>query len=230
MYNVEKWIENDYNPFILFGENGRVISLNNEAQYFLGKVSTKEIFEIAKIYASINYGYKTTLMDMEFNSYRVFGFTIGYEDDKNIGIRLYKCQPRAFTKPNTDGEEVNIYSILDLCTSAVSTQRKIEFKKDFDPTLPNIFLHVNNFTKLITKCYQAYSKSKSISTRLYLQIGEYIKFNDKKYPIFTIEISGDAQEYINEKDMQNLALSQGSIADFKKNSIHISSPLISPKS
>ena len=40
----EDWIENDYNPFILFNANGKIISLNSEAQYLLGAIDIKTIY------------------------------------------------------------------------------------------------------------------------------------------------------------------------------------------
>ena len=34
----QQWIEFDFNPFVLFSSNGKIISLNTEAQYLLGAV------------------------------------------------------------------------------------------------------------------------------------------------------------------------------------------------
>lgn len=40
--HAEAWIEHDYNPFIVFDSNGKIISLNQEAQYLLGEVAHKK--------------------------------------------------------------------------------------------------------------------------------------------------------------------------------------------
>lgn len=224
MNELDKWIENDYNPFILFNENGRIISLNKEAEYFLSNTSIKEIFNLTKTYASISYGFKTTLLDMDFNAYRIYGFTIGYEDDKTIGIKLYKYSPPTFKEPK--GEKVNIYALLDLCTSAISTQKEINFIRDFDPTLPNLLLHVKDFTKLITNSYQHFIQSQSITTKLALKTGEYIKFNSKKYPIFTIKISANTKSSLNTHEIKTLSSNLGCTVNFSPTSILITSPLV----
>jgi len=57
---IEQWIENDYNPFIIFESSGRLKSLNQEAQYLLGEVSTKDIFDLAGTYATLTYRFKNS--------------------------------------------------------------------------------------------------------------------------------------------------------------------------
>ncbi len=54
---AEAWIEHDYNPFIVFDNSGKILSLNQEAQYLLGEVAHKKIFDIAQAYASMTYGF-----------------------------------------------------------------------------------------------------------------------------------------------------------------------------
>ena len=56
----QQWLEYDYNPFILFDSNAKVISLNSEAQFLLGAASTSELFELASSYSNITFGFKTT--------------------------------------------------------------------------------------------------------------------------------------------------------------------------
>lgn len=227
MRELDSWVENDYNPFILFNENGYIESLNKEAEYFLSKTSTKEIFNLAKTYASISYGFKTTLLDIDFSPYKIYGFTVGYEDDHTIGIKLYKCTPQTFKKPK--GEKVNIYALLDLCKSAILTQKKIDFTRDFDPTLPNLLLHVGDFTKLITNSYHYFINSQEIVTKLSLKTGEYIKFNSQKYPIFTIEIIGDTIDNSYTQEIKNISATLGCMVNFTKTSIIITSALVECK-
>lgn len=222
----ESWIEHDYNPFIVFSEDGRVTSLNQEAQYLLGEVTNKDIFELTGAYASHTYGFKTTAIDLSFGSYKFYAITVGYIDEEKIGIKLYKTAAKKFVSVEEDGESVNIYALLDLCISASSTRIKAKFKKDFDPTLPDIKLQINNFTKLLDKIYQSHSSATSIKTRLSLLTGEYIKQNDKKYPIFSINIITDYRDSSYEKDIEQIALKCNTIVRFHENITIINSAMV----
>ncbi len=223
----EAWMEHDYNPFISFDENGRVKSLNQEAQYLLGVVSTKEIFDLTKTYANITFGFKTTILDLNFGSFSFFAITVGYLDDSEIGIKLYK---KATKSPSIGerGEFVNIYSLLDLCISATSSGScETEHKKLFDPTFPEVRLKIEDFTKLVSKIYQSYLHSKTITSKLMLNTGEYLKFENKKYPIFSLHVEGEKRDDSFEQSIEEIATNANSIVLFNKNSTTLSSALIS---
>lgn len=187
----QQWIEYDYNPFILFSSNGKILSLNSEAQFLLGFVSSSELFSLATAHASISYGFKTTFIELEFGRYRFFALTIGYENDDEIGVKLYQFPSFKLNKVKPSGELVNIYALVDLCISTKSINSNTVFEKDFDPTIPEVIVDSNSFIKLLTKIYLCFENSKKIQTKIFYRIGEHIKFEDKKYSIFSIEISGE---------------------------------------
>ena len=81
--------------------------------------------------------------------------------------------------------------MIDLCISTNSIGSEIIFQKDLDPTIPEIRLHPDNFIKLLNKIYHGYKESENIITKLFYRVGEHIKFDEKKYSLFTIEISGE---------------------------------------
>ncbi len=222
----EAWLEHDYNPFILFSDDGRVKSLNQEAQYLLGEAENREIFELVEAYASHSYGFKTTAIDLCFGPYRFYAITVGYIDEQKIGIKLYKTAAKKFIHVEKGGESVNIYTILDLCISASSTRIKAKFKKEFDPTFPDIKLQINNFTKLLDKIYQSHSSATLIKTQLALQTGEYIKQDGKKYPIFSIIMTTDYRDSSYEKDIELLALKSSTLVRFQENRTVISSAMV----
>ena len=224
---AEAWIEHDYNPFIVFDSNGKIISLNQEAQYLLGEANHKKIFDIAQTYASITYGFKTTIVDIAFGSYKFYAITVGYSDDTSIGIKLYKGATKKFANVEEYGESVNIYALLDLCISASSTNANIKFRKEFDPTFPDVHLNIETFTKLLTKVYQSHLQSTLITTRLSLITGEYIRFNDKKYPIFSISIKGDSRDANYEKSIEDIAAKGNCTIHFEKDETIISTALVS---
>jgi len=227
MNTCEAWIEHDYNPFIMFNENGRIISLNQEAQYLLGEVTNKEIFTLTKDYASHSYGFKTTALDISFGSYKFYAITVGYDNEKEIGIKLYKVAAKKFTNIEEYGNTVNIYTLLDLCISASSTRSNAKFTKEFDPTFPDIRLKISDFTKLLDKIYQSYKNSQNITTKLSLATGEYIKFDGKKYPIFTIKIKSENRDASFEKGIEDIAIKSNAIVRFQKNDTIVSSAMVS---
>ena len=222
----QQWIEYDYNPFVLFGSNGKIISLNNEAQYLLGSVDKNTLFEIATTHASASYGFKTTFLDLEFGRYRFFGITIGYENEDEIGIRFYQQPTLNFSAPKPTGELTNIYTLIDLCISTNSIGSDLEFQKDLDPTIPNIRLHPDNFIKLLNKIFEGYKESGTIVTKLFYRVGEHIKFDNKKYSLFTIEIKGSHFSKRHVSEIEMLAEANNLFPTFKNESTIINIPMI----
>ena len=187
----QQWLEYDYNPFIIFSSNGKVLSANSEAQFLLGSASIQELFELASSYANITFGFKTTFLDLEFGRYKFFGLTVGYENENEIGLKLLQLPSFKINKPKNEGKLSNIYSLIDLCIATNSISLDIEFIKDFDPTIPDIRLNTSNFIKLLNKIYFAYSDSNFIKTKLFFRVGEHLKFEDKKYSLFSVEVVGN---------------------------------------
>lgn len=222
----QAWIENDYNPFIVFDNDGKVLSLNQEAQYLLGEVSNKDIFQITQTYANHTYGFKTTAIDLVFGSYKFYAITVGYLDETQIGIKLYKVAAKKFTNIEEYGDSVNIYALLDLCISAAATRSDAKFIKEFDPTFPDVRLKIESFTKLLDKIYQAYKDNEKISTRLALTTGEYIRFNDKKYPIFSIKFKAENRDETLEKAIEEHAGKSNCIVRFLDTTTVLSSAMV----
>ncbi len=185
----QQWIEYDYNPFVLFSASGKILSLNAEAQFLLGSATTEELFNLASSYANISFGFKTTFLELEFGRYKFFAITVGYEDDEAIGIKLYQAPSFKINKPKPIGESTNIYALVDLCILSYSINSKIIFEKDFDPTIPDIIIDSNNFIKILNKVYACYENNQKIVTKIFYRIGEHIKFEEKKYSLFSVEIS-----------------------------------------
>ena len=184
----QQWIEYDYNPFILFSSNGKIKSLNAEAQFLLGFASTAELFELASSYSNITFGFKTTFLELEFGRYKFFGVTVGYENEDEIGIKLYQTPSFKITKPKPTGELTNIYTLVDLCISTNSISSNVKFIKEFDPTIPDIIINSNAFIKILNKIYGCFLDNKEINTKIHFRIGEHIKFDDKKYSLFSIAV------------------------------------------
>ena len=187
----EKWLEFDFNPWILFDSNGKVLSLNQEAQFLLGDVSSREIFDLALTYANRSYGFKTTMVDLELGRYDFFGLMVGYEDNDAIAIRLYrKPTPRISDTSLENLTLHNIYTLIDLAISTSSINRKSGFTTSFDPAFPEIRIHPDAFVTLLTGMFQCYSDEEPVRVELSLKTGETLKFRERRYPIYKITVSG----------------------------------------
>jgi hypothetical protein len=223
----QQWIEYDFNPFILFSASGKVLSLNSEAQFLLGNVETATIFNIATTYASRNFGFKTTFVDLDFGRYKFFGITVGYENEEEIGVRLYQIPSFKFSKPSMENSElVNIYTLIDLCISTNSINNDICFLKEFDPSIPDVRLNTNFFIKLLNAVYSLFLGNKEVITKLFYRIGEHVKFEDAKYSLFSIAVYSPTQEQINAKNLSRLAKEAHLNLDIKEDRIIINIPMI----
>jgi hypothetical protein len=223
----QQWIEYDFNPFILFDASGKILSLNSEAQFLLGASNTSTLFEIATHHASQNFGFKTTFMDLEFGRYKFFGITVGYEDENELGIRLYQVPSYHFSKPKIDsGELVNVYTLIDLCISSNSINSSAKFLKDLDPSIPDIRLNTNLFVKLLNRIYSACIENEQITTKLFFRIGEHIKFDDKKYSLFSIVISASQIDKSKFSAITQLADENSVSVELKESKISLNIPLI----
>ena len=222
----QQWIEYDYNPFILYSSSGKVLSLNVEAQFLLGTVDKSVLHEIAITYASTSFGFKTTFLELEFGRYSFFGITVGYENENEIGIRLYQKPAFKLTKPKPTGELVNIYTLIDLCISTNSINGKTRYTKEYDPTIPEIKLQADLFIKLINKIYASMRNNEKIGTRLYFRIGEHIKYENVKYSFFSVEIKADRLDQKNVSAIEELAERNNLPIDLKENIVTVNIPMI----
>jgi len=221
----QQWIENDYNPFVVFNSQGKVTSLNAEAQFLLGSVSPKELFSIAQAYANVSFGFKTTFTELEFGRYKFFGLTVGYENEEEIGIKLYQTPSFKINKPKPEGELTNIFTLVDLCISTSSISNNVNHEKEYDPTIPEIIINPNEFIKLLNKMYLCVLDNEVIKTKIFYRVGEHIKFEEKKYSIFSIEVKADNIDYNVSEELKALVQKSHFYIDIK-DSLTINIPMI----
>ncbi len=225
---LEKWIEYDYNPWILFDSNGRVKTLNQEAQFLLAEVTVKEVFDLAVAYANISYGFKTTMLDLNFGRYEFFGIMVGYEDNDTIAIRLYQKPPERISNPHLEDMSAhNIYTLIDLAVSTSSISRKHGFTTSFDPTFPEVKIHPEEFVKLMTEIFLCFADTEPIEIKMTLKTGETLKFEKRRYPIFQIAVKGNLDDSCNISTLSGLAKKLNGYINKKENRILFEAPLIS---
>ncbi len=222
----QQWIEYDYNPYILFNSNAKIVSLNSEAQFLLGSTTGHELFELAKTYASINFGFKTTFIELEYGRYKFFGLTVGYEDEEQIGIKLYQVPSYKLNTTKPNGELTNIFTIIDLCIATNSINSNILFKKDFDPTIPDVIVNSNHLIKLLNKIYEYFKANNTIVTRVFFRIGEHIKFENKKYSIFSISVKAEHFDENRTDELKILAKNSNIYIDISDQQVTVNLPMI----
>ena len=221
----QQWMEYDYNPFVLFNINGKIVSLNSEAQFLLGSTTANELFNLAKAYANVSFGFKTTFVDLEFGRYNFFGLTVGYEDEEQLGIKLYQAPSFKINAPKPDGQLTNIFTLIDLCISTNSINSDIKYIKDYDPTIPDIIINSNKLIKVLNKIYSCFEDNDTIHTKVFYRIGEHIRFEEKKYSLFSIRVSADKLNKIRSNELQVIAENNNFYIDTQKD-LTINIPMI----
>lgn len=201
----QQWMEYDYNPFVLFNSNGKIISLNSEAQFLLGSTTPHTLFELAKAYASINFGFKTTFVELEYGRYKFFGITVGYQDEEHIGIKLYQAPSYKLSTHKPEGELTNIFTITDLCISTNSISTNINYTIDYDPTIPDVIVDSNKLIKILNKMYSCVQNNEEVKTKVFYRIGEHLRFENKKYSIFSISVSAKNVDKTKSSELKVLA-------------------------
>ncbi len=222
----QQWIEYDFNPFILFSAAGKVLSVNAEGQYLLGAVDRHTLFELATTYASPSFGFKTTFMELEYGRFKIFGIMVGYVNEEEIGIRFFQTPSFQFSHPEVEGDLVNIYSLIDLCIATNSIGSKNVFRKDLDPTMPETRLNTDQFIRLLNKMFEAFAASETITTKLSFRIGEYIRFEDKKYTFFSLKVSGSHFEETQKSAIEQLCKKNHLFYELGKRAVTVNIPII----
>ncbi len=226
----EKWIEIDLNPLLSFDENGKIIYSNSEAQYLLNKVHPKVLYDLTLQYAPKSYGTKTSYINHNLGNYLLYALTVGYENDHEICLKLYKSsQPKKEKKLSTNAQMTNLFSILDLAISTNKMKSKAKFLKYYDPSIPDFKIVINDLIKLLNYIYESFNKYETISTHVRYKTGEYIKVDDKKRPLICIDIvykNEDIKDTFQTNKIEDYASKIDALIEIKPDTISINLPLI----
>jgi hypothetical protein len=227
--NWQNWMEYDYNPFILFGSDGDICTLNNAAEFFINKVDKETIYQLALTHASSDFGFKTTTVDLSFDIFKFFAITVGYENEEQIGIKLYQL-PFINSKKTAElggYEDANIYQLIDLALVSTTCLHSTTIRKEYDPTLPSCKLPQNDFVRILTKSLDSFRNTKTLRVSLGIKSGEFLRLGDKKYQILELKFIGDTAR-IKENDSKITEFCEhiNVIPVFKETEIYINAPLV----
>lgn len=230
--NTTEWIEKDLNPFITFTSSGKIHYLNSEAQFLLNRIKAKEIFNLALKHASATYGFNTSYVHINLGHYIFYAISVNYENDDFIEVKLYKSiMAKKETKIKTNAESVNLFTIMDLAISSNSIKykninKKIKFVKNYDPSIPDIKITVNQFLKILNTIYSKFNPVNSITTDVRLKTGEFIRIDGKKYSLIQLKIFDDNTTLLDDTELISQAADIGLYISFEENMICINMPLI----
>ncbi len=226
--NFEAFVEWDNSPFILFNNSGKIIYLNNASEILFGYVSKKELFDIAVSYAPQNFGYKTTSLTLNYDSFLFYAITVGYENEEQISLRLYNTpRIKSTRKIETDKfitTDINI--LLEANIALFKTKNNNPLKLLTDQDLPSFKIDQNNFSKLLRKTLNAFRASDSIDISLKLLIGQHVIIDDKKEPIIQLAIEANGRYADTDDEIQTLAAQSQIKSLLKERSIKLEIPLI----
>ncbi len=226
--NFESFVEWDNSPFILFSNQGKILYLNNVAEILFAYVSKKELYDIAVSYAPQNFGYKTTMISLSYNSFMFYAVSIGYENENEISLRLYNT-PRIKAKYKIETNKLIVSDINILLEANIALFRSKNtnpLKLLTDQDLPTFKIDQNNFSKLLRKTLNAFRASDSINISLKLLIGQQVIIEEKKVSIVQFSIDANGRYSNEDEEMQNLASENQIKCLLKENAINLEIPLI----
>ncbi len=189
----EEWVELDLNPVLSFSSNAKIIYSNSEAQFLLNRIKQKELFDLALTYAPKTFGAQTSYIDLSIKNYTFYAITVMYENEDEIHMKLYKS---AMVKKESslnikNINTTNIFTLVDLAISTSKIKNDINFTKNYDPSIPEFKLDASTFIKTLNNIFDAFRDKENVTCSILLKIGEYIKIDNKKYSLISVEISSN---------------------------------------
>ena len=222
------FIECDNSPFILFTAQGKITYLNNAAEILMGYAEKKELYELALTYAPKSYGYRTTMLSLQYDALHFYAITVGYQDDEHICIRLYH-QPR-LSKPKTLTSDkyitTDINTLLEANITLFQLVNKNELSLLVDQDIPEFKIDQNNFSKLLRKALHAFRASDSIHITLKFLVGEYVIIDGKKKGLIQLRIEANGRYNDEDSKIENLANENHISIAFKEHSITLQVPFL----
>ncbi len=226
--DFKAFIEWDNNPFILFDALGKIIYLNNAAEILFGYVSQKELYDIAVSYAPQSFGYKTTSLTLNYDSFLFHAITVGYENEEQISLRLYntpRLKPtRKIEKDKLMVTDINI--LLEANIALFRTKNANPLKLLTDQDLPPFKINQNAFSKLLRKIFDTFKASDSIDISLKLLFGQHVIIENKKEAIVQLAISANGRYANLDDEIRALSTESHIKCILKEHTIKLEIPLI----
>jgi hypothetical protein len=203
--------------------------LNNSAEILFGYVSKQELYDLALAYAPQSFGYKTTTMSLNYDSFTFYAITVGYENEDQISIRFYNA-PRVKSTTPIEREKLvstDINLLLEANIALFRTKNSNTLQLLTDHDIPAFKLDQNNFSKLLRKTLESFRSSDSIHITLKLLTGEHVIIEGKKKPIIQLAVEANGRYSDADEEIKQLAMNCHVTQLLKERSIKLEIPLIS---
>ena len=221
----EEWVELDLNPILSFSSSSKIIYSNSEAQFLLNRIKQKELFDLALTYAPKTCGALTPYIDLTIKNYTFYAITISYENEDEIHMKLYKsAMVKKESKLNIKNiNTTNIFTLVDLAISTSKIKNNINFTKNYDPSIPEFKLDASSFIKTLNSVFEVFKNKNNVACSILLKIGEYIKIDNIKYSLISVEIVANE-----ESDFSSLNIKETNsfIITYDDSKVTIDLPLI----
>lgn len=226
--NFKFFIENDSNPFILFTNTGKVKYLNDSAEILMGSSTPKEIFDLALAYAPQTFGFKKSILNLNFNSFQFYGINVLYENEEFIGIHLYnKTIEKIDKKITLDGfslTDINMLLQANIELFNIHYEGKLSLLTDYD--IPEFQIHQNNFSLFLRKIFTQFDESKNLKINVKIKMGERVVFKENKYAIVVLELKSNNRKDEMDKELEGLAQKNCINLQLQKNTVILEIPSI----
>lgn len=221
----EEWVELDLNPILSFSSTAKIIYSNSEAQFLLNRIKQKELFDLALTYAPKTFGAQTSYIDLNIKNYTFYAVTVMYENEDEIHMKLYKsAMVKKESKLNIKNiNTTNIFTLVDLAISTSKIKNDINFTKNYDPSIPEFKLDASSFIKTLNGVFEVFKDKNNVTCSILLKIGEYIKIDNKKYSLISVEIFSNEK---NDFSSLNIKDNNSFILTSDENKVTIDLPLI----
>jgi nitrogen-specific signal transduction histidine kinase len=226
--DFQSFLDWDNSPFILFNNQSKILYLNNSAEILFGHVSKKELYDLALAYAPPGFGYTTTTLSLNYDSFTFYAITVGYENEEQISIRFYNT-PRM--KPATPMEKnklvtTNINLLLEANIALFKTKNTNTLQLLADHDIPSFKIDQNGFSKLLRKTLDTFRSSDSIRITLKFLVGEHVIIAGKKNPIVQLAVEANGRYCNTDEEIHSLATQSYITVLLKENAIKLEIPLI----
>ena len=127
---------------------------------------------------------------MTIKNYTFYAITISYENEDEIHMKLYKsAMVKKESKLNIKNiNTTNIFTLVDLAISTSKIKNNINFTKNYDPSIPEFKLDASSFIKTLNSVFEVFKNKNNVACSILLKIGEYIKIDNIKYSLISVEI------------------------------------------
>jgi hypothetical protein len=205
--NFQSFIDSDNSPFILFDNSAKVLYLNSSAEILFGYVTPKELYNLALEHAPQSFGYHTTAIELNYDSFSFYAITVGYENDEQIYIRLYNSprikQQNKLDKSKLILTDINILLEANLALYKTKNQSKIHLVADLD--IPQFKIDQNQFSKLLRKVLDGFLNASELEITLKFLVGEHIIIENKRLNVILLNIKSTHRDNSNDEDINILS-------------------------